>query len=641
MPATATSLTVPVTALTATDNVGVTGYLVNTSATKPLATAAGWTVTAPTSANAPAAGSVTFYAWAKDAAGNVSAAKSAVVTITLPDATLPVVGTFTMPATATSLTVPVTALTATDNVGVTGYLVNTSATKPLATAAGWNATAPTSANAPAAGSVTFYAWAKDAAGNVSAAKSAAVTITLPDATLPVVGTFTMPATATSLTVPVTALTAIDNVGVTGYLVNTSATKPLATAAGWTATAPTSANAPAAGSVTFYAWAKDAAGNVSAAKSAVVTITLPDATLPVVGTFTMPATATSLTVPVTALTATDNVGVTGYLVNTSATKPLATAAGWTATAPTSANAPAAGSVTFYAWAKDAAGNVSAAKSAVVTISASSTSFKLALSTLTSGSYTRNQTLNIYGMVSDPAGIKSLTVNGISVPVLPGGVFDTALLLQSGVNTIKVIATNNAGAQKSETRTITYASNLPEMSVYSPADNGRTIKSFINLTGEVDDHSRVTVKVNGGSAQNASINDEKYNATVSLVNGVNTIYINAIDLSGHVTSSKRTINYDNGKFSLAITSPAQDIATGRSYVTLKGSIADALSKVSVNITMDGKTYSPAVVNGVFQQLLNFTTAKLYTITVKATDQSGNSYSTIRNVIYRPGLPTSSDN
>ncbi|MBT0895795.1 hypothetical protein KI811_18505, partial [Geobacter hydrogenophilus] len=67
----------------------------------------------------------------------------------------------------------------------------------------------------------------------------------------------------------------------------------------------------------YAWAKDAAGNVSLAKSASVTVTLPDTTVPVVSAFTLPATATSLTVAVSSFTATDNVGVTGYLITTSA------------------------------------------------------------------------------------------------------------------------------------------------------------------------------------------------------------------------------------------------------------------------------------------------------------------------------------
>ena len=79
------------------------------------------------------------------------------------DTTAPTVTAFTLPATATSLTVPVSTFTATDNVAVTGYLVTTSATAPAAGAAGWSATAPTSVTAAAAGSITFYAWAKDAA----------------------------------------------------------------------------------------------------------------------------------------------------------------------------------------------------------------------------------------------------------------------------------------------------------------------------------------------------------------------------------------------------------------------------------------------------------------------------------------------
>ncbi|HEY5997748.1 MAG TPA: hypothetical protein VI078_00405, partial [bacterium] len=61
---------------------------------------------------------------------------------------------------------------------------------------------------------------------------------------------------------------------------------------------------------------------------------PDTTAPTVSNFAIPATSTSLTVSITTLTASDNVGVTGFLVNESATKPAATAAGWAATAPAS-------------------------------------------------------------------------------------------------------------------------------------------------------------------------------------------------------------------------------------------------------------------------------------------------------------------
>ena len=93
------------------------------------------------------------------------------------DTTAPTV-TFSIPATSTSLTVAVT-LSATDDTGVTGYFLTESATPPLAGDAGWSATAPTEYTFADAGSHTLYAWAKDAAGNVSAGVSDTVEITLP------------------------------------------------------------------------------------------------------------------------------------------------------------------------------------------------------------------------------------------------------------------------------------------------------------------------------------------------------------------------------------------------------------------------------------------------------------------------------
>jgi len=635
LPATATSLTVPVASLSATDNVAVTGYLVNKIATPPAASAAGWTAAAPASVTA-VAGSNTFYAWAKDAAGNVSAVKSATVVVTLPDTTVPVV-TFSLPATATSLTVPVAGLSATDNVAVTGYLVNKIATPPAASAAGWTAAAPASVTA-VAGSNTFYAWAKDAAGNVSAVKSATVVVTLPDTAAPVV-TFTLPATATNLTIVVSSFSATDNVAVTGYLVNKIATPPAASAAGWTATAPASVIA-VAGSNTFYAWAKDAAGNVSAVKSASVVVTLPpaaDTAAPVV-TFALPATATSLTVPVASLSATDNVAVTGYLVNKIATPPAASAAGWTAAAPASVTA-VAGSNTFYAWAKDAAGNVSAVKSASVTVTiapaADTTLPTLTISALANGSYTNKVTLNISGNASDASGIKSVTVNGQTVIVNADGSFSYALTLAAGANTITTIATDTAGNQQVDSRTVTYDLNIPVLALTAPADNSTTVQSFINVTGTISEAATVAVSVNNGSPQTAAISGSGFSATVNLAAGVNTIDIIATDLAGNTASAKRTVTYDNStsQFTLAVTSPAQDITTRNSTLTLRGTVVDATSRVKVTVTMNGRTYTPYVYDGAFRQRLTFYRAGLYAITVTATDNSGNSSTVTRNVIYRP--------
>ncbi len=88
----------------------------------------------------------------------------------------PTVNTFTTPPTSTTLTVPITAFTASDNIQVTGYLANESSAKPSPTAAGWSFTAPISYTFGSSGTKTLYSWAKDKAGNVSAYKSASVTI---------------------------------------------------------------------------------------------------------------------------------------------------------------------------------------------------------------------------------------------------------------------------------------------------------------------------------------------------------------------------------------------------------------------------------------------------------------------------------
>jgi alpha-tubulin suppressor-like RCC1 family protein len=366
LPATAVSLTVPVTALAATDAVGVTGYLISEVAAQPLSNDQGWSATLPTQYVFTSQGAKTLNAFAKDAAENISAPLSATITITLADTTAPVVTNFTISANSTSLTVPVTALVATDAVGVTGYQISESATQPLSSDLGWSVTLPTQYVFTSQGSKTLYAFAKDAAGNISAPRSANVTITMADTTAPVVSSFTIPATSTSLTVPVSSFSATDAVGVNGYYLSETPTAPLLSDSHW-ATMPTSSfTFASAGSKTLYAFAKDAAGNISAPVSDTVTITLADMAAPTVTVFTMPTTATSLTVPVTIFSANDNIAVTGYILTESVTAPLASVSGWTSTVPSAYTFSAAGSKTLYAFAKDAAGNVSVPVTASITI-----------------------------------------------------------------------------------------------------------------------------------------------------------------------------------------------------------------------------------------------------------------------------------
>jgi len=100
------------------------------------------------------------------------------VIIVIKDNIVPVITGFTLPATSDSLTVSIISFTATDNAGVTGYMVTESSNPPSATAAGWSNTPQTTYAFNSEGTKTLFAWAKDAAGNVSAGKSAAVIIAL-------------------------------------------------------------------------------------------------------------------------------------------------------------------------------------------------------------------------------------------------------------------------------------------------------------------------------------------------------------------------------------------------------------------------------------------------------------------------------
>jgi hypothetical protein len=93
------------------------------------------------------------------------------------DVVAPTVSTFTVTSPSSSLNVPVTAFTATDNIGVTGYLITTTnLPKPGAGDPGWSGTGTFTAASD--GTYTLYPWAKDAAGNVSAEFATPRTVTV-------------------------------------------------------------------------------------------------------------------------------------------------------------------------------------------------------------------------------------------------------------------------------------------------------------------------------------------------------------------------------------------------------------------------------------------------------------------------------
>jgi membrane-bound inhibitor of C-type lysozyme len=392
------------------------------------------------------AGSNTFYAWAKDAAGNVSAVKSAtvVVTIAVVDITAPIV-TFTLPATATSLTVPAS-FTATDNVAVTGYLINKSATAPAATATGWTGTAPTSVTA-IAGSNTFYAWAKDAAGNVSAVKSATVVVTIStaDTTPPTLnvsalanGSFT-----NKVTLNISG-NASDAGGLKSVTVNGQAA--VVNADGSFSTALTLV----VGANTITVVATDQAGNKTT-NSRTVTY---DPTAPVL-TVSAPAdNSTSVQSFVTVSgTVNENSTVTVSVNSGTAQSAAMTGTGFTATANL-----VPGINTINITATDQAGNTTSAKR-TVTYSAPASQLTLAVTNPRQDVTTSKSEMTIRGTVTDAAGAVKVIVKVNSRSYTPemsstGAFSKKVSFSRAGAYVITVTATDLSGNTATVTRNVIY-------------------------------------------------------------------------------------------------------------------------------------------------------------------------------------------
>ncbi|MBI5353377.1 MAG: peptidoglycan DD-metalloendopeptidase family protein [Chloroflexi bacterium] len=259
--------------------------------------------------------------------------------VTTLDSISPTVNTFTATSPSNSLNISITDFTASDLVGVTGYLVTESATPPAVDDLGWTGAAPTVYAVISDGSYTLYPWAKDAAGNISSV-FASPPVVVVDTTKPTVNTFTATTPSNSFNIPITAFTATDNFGVTGYLITTSATSPAIDATGWTGTAPTTYTVSNIGNFTLYPWVKDTLGNISTVfiSPRTVVVDLP-ITLNITRAAPNPAKATSVkfmvtfSKPVTGVDKTDFSLTTTGITKAAVSKVSGSGANYTVTAST--------------------------------------------------------------------------------------------------------------------------------------------------------------------------------------------------------------------------------------------------------------------------------------------------------------------
>jgi predicted CxxxxCH...CXXCH cytochrome family protein len=172
------------------------------------------------------------------------------------------------------------------------------------------------------------------------------TLTLQPITDPITGDVTVTATGTA----------------TGISVGT--TPATGNASGWVYSPAQDDNTT---TVSFYATGTGTCGPLTDSQLNVATNTL---AAPIITGFVADDTIDTvapLDITISTFSATDNVGVTGYVITESAVAPGAGDAGWLASAPTTYTVGSYNTYTLYAWTKDAEGNVSSSLSSTATIS----------------------------------------------------------------------------------------------------------------------------------------------------------------------------------------------------------------------------------------------------------------------------------
>ena len=265
--------------------------------------------------------------------------------------------------------------------------------------------------------------------------------------------------------------------------------------------------------------------------------------------------------------------------------------------------------------------------------------LTLSTLQDKTSTSNEVFNITGKISASNTIKSLTINGADVALQSNGVFSYAMLLKPGMNLITSVATDAAGIQTTDSRTITFDSSLPKFAITDPADNATSRLASIRFKGTADAALSLAWRINGGSVQPMGIAEGLFDATIPLLSGLNTIEVTATDGSGRSNTLKRSIWYDPSLLAMAINIPVQD-SIAYYPVNLSGVVAGGVEPYALTITMDGQSFTPVVTNGTFQQQLTFSIEKTYSILAAVIDGAGVKTTVQRNIIYRQPQPGDCD-
>lgn len=173
--------------------------------------------------------------------------------------------------------------------------------------------------------------------------------------------------------------------------------------------------------------------------------------------------------------------------------------------------------------------------------------------------------------------------------------------------------------SNTRSLTQKEADPEFATAPEFDNipEATNSASIQVSGTAPIGRNLKIYVNGELEKDILLTEEQFDTTISLQEGQNTIYGESIDTKTNDSkkSPEYSVFFSNKKPTLVVTSPTDGSITDKQEIEIVGTTDSGSS-----VTVGGR---PAVVNG--SGSFSFTLILKdgdNTITIRATDQAGNS-------------------
>lgn len=272
----------------------------------------------------------------------------------------------------------------------------------------------------------------------------------------------------------------------------------------------------------------------------------------------------------------------------------------------------GETLFTAQATDLAGNTGQ-PSVPLAVTLDTNAPAVDITTPSDKAIINTQVVTVSGSIDDPTA--AVTVNGL--PALnSGGVWTLeGFTLQEGNNSLLVEARDPAGNKGSATVSVTLDTIPPTVTISNPVDGLYTNVTQLTVTGKMNEEAS-SVTVNGIAATISTISPSSstYTTTLTLIEGVNSIVVTAVDKAGNKGSVTVSVTLDTIAPQLTVIGPADGALLSNGQITFGGAAAEPVVSVLVN--------GIAAQHGTNGYTLPLTLAEgSNTLTVTAIDRAGN--------------------